>query len=57
MTKPKKAKKVIVPPDPALMISLRIAIPRKAAWMTSGILTGSIATETIIQLLGIAHGG
>ena len=57
MTAKKNTKKNIDAPDPALIISLQVAIPRKAAWMASGIVTGSIFTEALLRLLTIVHGG
>ena len=53
----KKDKKANDASHPSLIINLQVAIPRKAAWMASGIVTGSIFTEALLRLLTSMHGG
>jgi hypothetical protein len=57
VTRPKKAKKTTSKSESPLTISLHITFPRKAAWMASGFLTGSLTTEAIIRVLSSIHGG
>jgi hypothetical protein len=57
MSKPRKLKKPEGKPEPPLMISLRITLPRKAVWTASGFLTGSLTTEAIVRAISSLHGG
>lgn len=57
MTEPKKAKKPVSKSESPVMINVRITLPRKAAWVTSGFLSGSITTVTILRVLSSIHGG
>jgi|HubBroStandDraft_4_1064222.scaffolds.fasta_scaffold1464584_1 hypothetical protein len=57
MTRPKKIKKTAAAkPEPSITLNLKITVPRRVAWMTSGFLTGSAATEAITRVLRSIHG-
>lgn len=45
------------PAESPVVISIRITLPRKAMWLVSGFLSGSIATETLVRVLAGLHGG